>query len=554
MNHLNLSLKLLILGLLNLGPSSRTSAQSDEVLSAPTVSGNVVLGVENNAKTLRLTGNRHSVDVLNFDNAAPFAGDLVLLRNRGFNITYHTVNPLRYQVSAKRTGLASDGYLEKVQGLLLSFGTVVTAVTGGAYPLDADFVGSPNTPQNMQGLLDAYTKAFPELKSIEGLGEAATDAVGRTIRDGQLIRDLAIVRMAATPSQEAKDSCDALEARVRKLEGLAGFDFVAESIPLLKRLFDIDFTNTNSNDEIESVLDKIKKLKKRNNDLDSALTVFKGWEVRTKAQYDAMKEQLNASQQKALKPIANPKTLTAAEVRLLNLAKDDALKRLESISTARKGVTKQIESLAQDLKRDKGSVDGTGNKTQLISASVLPKDSVAKFTLTIKERWFEVDKKLNITAKDSLWFQRDIRFMKTHTFYPQVFPSLVFSDLSIPTYELNGDTVVYSGADEKPIKVAGMVNFNFKMGTRSEVPFLQLGSSFLKNRPLILIGGGMRFMEWFGVSAGVMLGWRPQLTDLQVGDVVEKASDLTDDLTFQFMKPSYYVGFQFRPNSLTTKK
>lgn len=70
----------------------RSFSQSDEVLAAPTVSGLVVLGVQNDAKTLLMTGNRHATDVVNFDNAAPYKGDLILLRNAGFNVSYNTVN------------------------------------------------------------------------------------------------------------------------------------------------------------------------------------------------------------------------------------------------------------------------------------------------------------------------------------------------------------------------------------------------------------------------------------------------------------------------------
>lgn len=106
----------------------------------------------------------------------------------------------------------------------------------------------------------------------------------------------------------------------------------------------------------------------------------------------------------------------------------------------------------------------------------------------------------------------------------------------------------------KPIKVAGMVNFNFKMGTKQEVPFIQLGASFLKSRPILYTGLGCRFTEWFGISFGAMFAWRPELTDLKVGDVVKDQATLDKDLSFQLMRPSYYLGIQLRPVSLTTKK
>lgn len=536
----------------------RSFSQSDEVLAAPTVSGLVVLGVQNDAKTLLMTGNRHATDVVNFDNAAPYKGDLILLRNAGFNVSYNTVNPLRYQVSVKRTGITSDGYQETLQSLLTSVTSIITATSGGELPtgpgLDHAAIPMPTADR----LQNAWLLNYPDLAKFDNPSLANNSKEDKGLRDRKLKSELLQIRLLAQRSAEAtnvQSLCNDLDKKVQDVEQLAGFDYITKAAPLIKQLFEVDFTNKHADSDIDKVLNGVRVLERANNKLDSVLKILGQWKVLTEGDLLKQKEELELKGEKdKVKSLGKTSTVSAELAGLLDQSFKEAKNRLDALLAARKSVAAQISQLATWLNKEKGVVDYSKDRVHRIFSSTLPKDSVAKFTLTVKERWYEVDNSFNITHKDSLFFQRDLRLMKTHTFYPQVFPAVIFSDLSVRTYALKNDTLTEGGPDEKPIKVAGMVNFNFKMGTKQEVPFLQLGASFLKSRPILYTGVGCRFTEWFGISFGAMFAWRPDLTDLKVGDVVKDQATLDKDLSFQFMRPSFYLGVQFRPASLTTNK
>ena len=535
----------------------RSRAQSDEVLAAPRVTGLVVLGVQSDATTLLMTGNRRSTDVVNFDNAAPYKGDLILLRNAGFNVAYHTVNPLRYQVSVKRTGVASDGYQEALQGLLTSVSSIVMATSGGELSTGTALNWGTLSSPTAERLQNAWTLNFPQLAKFDDPAKAHDPKDELGLRDTQLRTELLKIRLLADTRDKVRTRQLALELemKVKDAETYAGFDFLKNSVPLIQQLFEVDFTNKNADEAIQHVLEGVHLLDSSNAKLHAAMAKLSKWEANTQGTLAQKKEQATVNgDEKDLKTIDSIQPVSVEIADLLNQAFATSKGKLEALLSAREGVAKQIRDLANKLYKEKGVVDYSKNRVHRIYSSTLPKDSVARFSLSVKERWFEVDKAFNINQKDSLFFQRDFRLMKTHTFYPQVFPAVVFSDLSVPTYSLNNDTVTQGGPDEKPFKVAGMVNFNFKLGTTQEVPFLQIGASFLKSRPILYTGVGCRFTEWFGISFGAMFAWRPELTDLKVGDVVKDQATLDKDLSFQFMRPSFYLGLQFRPMSLTTKK
>lgn len=536
----------------------QSPGQSDEVLAAPTVSGLVVLGVQNDAKTLLMTGNRHASDVVNFDNAAPYKGDLILLRNAGFSVSYNTVNPLRYQVSVRRTGISSDGYQEAIQSLLTSVAGIIAVTTGGELSNGTAMDWGALPMPTAERLQNAWVLNYPQLAQFDAPAQANNTKADRELRDRKLKAELLQLRLLAS-KDDSKDKVleliRELEAKVKAAEQHAGFDYITTAFPLIKQLFEVDFTNKHADGDIEKVMLGLKELEKANDSLGTALKALAEWTVPTAVEREKRKEeQYLKGNSPVMKSKVDETTIGIEVAGLLEQARTDANSRLDALLAARKSVAKRIHDLALALNKEKGVVDYSKDRVHRIFSSTLPKDSVAKFTLTVKERWYEVDKAFNFVQKDSLFFQRDLRLMKTHTFYPQVFPAVVFSDLRVPTYSLNNDTLTEGGPDEKPIKVAGMVNFNFKMGTKQEVPFIQLGASFLKSRPILYTGLGCRFTEWFGISFGAMFAWRPELTDLKVGDVVKDQATLDKDLSFQLMRPSYYLGIQLRPVSLTTKK
>lgn len=553
------SLPILLLLICFLRPGTAAFAQSNQVLAAPRVSGLITLGVTPDGKTLRMSGNSRQTDVLNFDNAAPFKGDLILLKNAGYNLSYRTVNPLRYQVSAKRTGIESDEFQKAIQSIMSDVTTIISTVSGGSLPGNSATDFATETSVTKEKLQAAWERAYPAAAKWDNQNSAAYTPV---LRDPELKKSLTALRLMLPSNSHVHSASESLAAEVVKAEKYARFDYLAKAVPLVRRLFLVDFTNTHAEAELLRIRKEVHELDSMNKLLASAIDTLTDWK--------AMEP--TATSQDA---VANPSSLRANPIPLLrnrllhtmdkdpadwlNQSKEAAVKNLTTMRDARVSMQKELQELTDYLWREKGEVDASGNRVQPIYSATLPTDSIVRLAITVKERWFEVDKNLNMTAKDSLWYQRDVRLMKTHSFYPQVFPAVVFSDISFSKFTIQTDSVGHQtvsdgGQDRKPLLVAGMVNFNIKMGTRQEVPFIQLGASFKKSRPMFFTGVGCRFTEWFGISGGVLFSWRPELNSLEVGDEVKDQAELDRDITYQWAKPTFYLSFQVRPNTLTTIK
>ncbi|MBL0045457.1 MAG: hypothetical protein IPP33_14020 [Flavobacteriales bacterium] len=485
--------------------------------------------------TLRVSGNRHSGDVLNWDNAAPIKGDLILLRNAGYNISYRTTNPLRYQVSVKRSGAEPDQYEKTIASLQQDISTIVTAVSGGVLPKSPEAGSEPQEVPVGKSYADQFDLTYTNFQSTAGLSNDAVQIQIEKLLDGQLRLNLLLLERTSSTGQRSAigTSIKLLAVTSSEVESFANQEVTGVALDVLKRLFRIDFTNSHSEDEIKQVQSSIDSISRMNTRFSSKIDSLKKW-----------------------KASANT---DAGAIALLQSVREPFKVKMEALLTARQSVQERLQWLKDELWRTKGEVDGSKNGVQLIHSSILPIDSTVRMKLTVKERWIELDKSLKMIAKDTVYCQRELRFMKTHTFYPQIFPAITFSNISFPQYDLVQDSlgqnvIAYFGELDRPLTIAGMVNFNLKMKTLKEVPFMQLGVSYKKNTPLLFWGLGIRITENFGISGGAMFAWKPGLNTLKVGDVVQDKNSLDRDLTYQFQRPTFYLGIQIRPSSLTEKK
>lgn len=140
------------------------------------------------------------------------------------------------------------------------------------------------------------------------------------------------------------------------------------------------------------------------------------------------------------------------------------------------------------------------------------------------------------------------------SFIPVITTGLFYSALDKVTYETSedaaGNTIVAKAErDESGPVTALMLNYvlNSKMPV---LPLLQVGVDPTKERPFLLMGGGLFLpgvSRKISISAGFAWTWVQDLKTLTVGEIVKGTEDIKEDLQYEFNpRPKGYVGFQFK--------
>ena len=176
----------------------------------------------------------------------------------------------------------------------------------------------------------------------------------------------------------------------------------------------------------------------------------------------------------------------------------------------------------------------------------------------MKKRAFTLGDNMSVEVKETDLFTRELKFMRAHLFYPQIFPALAFVNAEYPEFITEEDSlgVLHIGRKENKlgyVNLAGMVNFNVKMGRKTEVPFLQIGTSLKRAHPQFFVGAGIRLSEWFGISAGAVMSWQGQLSTLAEGEQVKNQDAIDNDLKYALSSPQLYFAIQLRPSTITKK-
>ncbi|QEH42958.1 hypothetical protein [Chitinophaga sp. XS-30] len=124
---------------------------------------------------------------------------------------------------------------------------------------------------------------------------------------------------------------------------------------------------------------------------------------------------------------------------------------------------------------------------------------------------------------------------KDQAIVPFVSTGAFYTGFSYPNYAIAEEEgirrVAETGATHVRVRPAVFLNMLFK--TRSDwfYPFLQVGLSTGVNDFLVPFGGGLAISNRFSFSGGGILGYRKDLTDLKVGDLVKDDAELKNDMS-----------------------
>lgn len=145
----------------------------------------------------------------------------------------------------------------------------------------------------------------------------------------------------------------------------------------------------------------------------------------------------------------------------------------------------------------------------------------------------------------------------THTFtlrrYRSLIPEgaagMIYSGLRRPrfgTAMADGHLVVRSAGSEPPdYSAAALLNgvFNVWKGIH---PMIQLGVSYTKDAPALLIGGGLRITQakGLGLAGGLLIGWVEDLDKLELESPVNGTQDIEKDLKLK-QRFSHYLALQY---------
>lgn len=131
-----------------------------------------------------------------------------------------------------------------------------------------------------------------------------------------------------------------------------------------------------------------------------------------------------------------------------------------------------------------------------------------------------------------------------------------YSDLAFPkfgTTNKNGALVAVQSGEDRPLVFASaMLNIVFDYEWGPAFPMLQLGVGTGKDRPTLLLGGGIRFfkpLKDISLSAGMAWSWLPELNSevIKIGETpITGTADIEKNIQYRFSGvPKPYLGFQF---------
>ena len=197
------------------------------------------------------------------------------------------------------------------------------------------------------------------------------------------------------------------------------------------------------------------------------------------------------------------------------------------------------------------SVDGIPMEAVRIGTYTVNEEKVREVTMIIKERTVTFDNnKISVTDKNDI-LSRKVRIRSHRPLIPEFATGLFYTSLKYKTFIANdnGDSIVVAeGKEEKSsVVVAAHLNLVFDVWTDA-TPMIQIGVGTAKDRPSILLGGGLRFSKpkRLSISLGGIWTWKQELTNLKVGQKLKESAELQKDLKYNLdTKPSFYVGLQY---------
>lgn len=473
----------------------------------------------------KLYGNANDVDRMLWEHSTYEEDTLILVKDGTLNIRLLNPNPLGYRLKVDGAVYEDDPYDATMKTLLSNINTLLGTITGVAF-----------TPVPEAQLFQASTLAQP--LQILGLKNAANFALADTTASGERAFSLAFVKdpelkfildlLVLSNKASCISSLDTDSTEVAHVQQELDFDHALVANGVIQILNAIDLSEPSCKDALDALGNSIAEMDKKNEKLSTAV--------------------------KALGPDATAPATRAAECKIpvamwnegMGKFKAKALKELE----ARTNLTKKLRELLSTMLSYRTRTTAFESRSLEVYSSALRKGKIEKVRVSLKPRKFGLNTDMKITVDSSgAEINKQFKFMKTHTFYPNVAPALVlFERMQFAEFtaeeDAEGDFIVTrTESAEDWQALAGMVNFNFKLGRNAEVPFMQLGATVRHSNPMLFMGAGIRFGKYFGLAAGTAFRWQQELKTLSVGQEVDRDSAVKDDLAYRMLPAQFYLAF-----------
>ncbi|MBL7951129.1 MAG: hypothetical protein JNM62_05365 [Flavobacteriales bacterium] len=581
-----------------------SSGQSDDMLTARTIKNTLMVDIDERSKNLRLIGNRSDVDEVKWEFATKESEPYILVTDNTYNLQLRTINPLKYSVIVDGRTFEDDPYEKTLLELAANFQSLLGIISRGS--LTTGSLNSGDEFRSGRGVEVVDPSQFirnkielttqPEIDGRGRMGAAVSEV--EEVRDYEIRRSIMLLDQMSGTGFGDIEANDALVKvvvdSVLAIEKNANVDMIQQATSVVQTLVHVDLSSKSAESSIDDLQTLIKKMRKHNvrlvemvrslSHLDGEIAKVAGSlrkvrdeeikirmaQVKDKTWFKAEVKRLKKDgwdddeAQRIAAGGGDPAmfeymSYQTRQVRqFVILALEEFSDRMLEFAQQRQVLISNLTELMSLMTDAQSKASTTTHGTELLHQESIPKGKAEVVTIKIKKRSFEVKGNYSVVMEESDFFAQKLKFMRAHTFYPQVFPGLVFVNSSFDEFTAEEDStgvMRVSSETSKPgyFNAAGMVNFNFKLGRREEVPFLQIGVSAKRARPQFFVGAGIRFTDWFAISTGAAMHWQASLDKLAIGDRVSSQDNLEKDLRYQLGRPQLYFGVQLRPSALTKK-
>ena len=493
-------------------------AQLDTILHARTIRNTLYITPgrlpgkdgkpESVSDRLKMYGNDRNDEVMRWEHATFDSLTLILVKDGTYNVRLLNPNPLRYKFEISGGVYSQDPYDATMEVLAETIGKLLGTVTG------TDL-----------GLLtaEAVMKASStgSLAVMSATSEAKIDELIAALKDDKLKDALLAAMIDSVPCITAFTADVEALAKVQAELDVPITDMAKEIVQLLNA---IDLAHPAVDKSIEGLDDKRQALDAKNVKLAKALSEFE-------PAYDELKKYCGK--------LAKDKWSRAVDKHRVEV---------QTELDARVKLSTELKALIEILRAQEHEVSAFDSRSLEVYSNILPKGKVeaVKVKMTYKEYSLKDRKVESVEAKP---VERNLRFMKTHTFYPNVtpaivvFPRITFTSFSAEADSTGKSVVASTTTGEDWQAAAAMLNFHFKVGRNDEVPFLQIGATVRRESPMFFLGGGMRMWKHFGLAMGAAFNWQQELKTLSVGKGVQNDDEVKNDLIYSLQKPTFYLAF-----------
>ena len=227
----------------------------------------------------------------------------------------------------------------------------------------------------------------------------------------------------------------------------------------------------------------------------------------------------------------------------------------DNILIQRKKVIQELETISgfieNFLQVNGGKRDKITEET-IVARSKVSQNNMKNLTVYVQER--EILFNNGIQIKDGKVVSKtEITLSSYKNFIVEFSPSLFFTNMDYQVFGTkveNGLTKITTEESNKT-NYAFAANFNFIYNRANGKsvgvnPMFQVGVGVTKDRPSLLLGGGLRFSKSVFISLGAMFTWKRELDKLKVDQVIDNSALLEKDLYYNFNpKPYFYLGIGY---------